>query len=219
MAGGAAIRVAPSLLSADFSRLGEEVAALDEAGADWIHFDVMDGHFVPPLTIGPVVVKHCRRYSKLPFDVHLMIEQPERSIDAYKDAGANTLSVHVEATRHIHRVLGAIRTAGMRPGVCINPGSPLDLVEPILELADLLVVMSVNPGWGGQSFIDGSLDRIKAARAMRDRMNPAMDIEVDGGVTAQTGRQAASSGATVLVAGHFVYSHPQGKKAAIGELR
>lgn len=219
MAGGAAIRVAPSLLSADFSRLGEEVAALDEAGADWIHFDVMDGHFVPPLTIGPVVVKHCRRYSKLPFDVHLMIEQPERSIDAYKEAGANTLSVHVEATRHIHRVLGAIRAAGMRPGVCINPGSPLDLVEPILELADLLVVMSVNPGWGGQSFIDGSLDRIKAARAMRDRMNPAMDIEVDGGVTAQTGRQAASSGATVLVAGHFVYSHPQGKKAAIAELR
>lgn len=219
MAGGAAIRVAPSLLSADFSRLGEEVAALDEAGADWIHFDVMDGHFVPPLTIGPVVVKHCRRYSKLPFDVHLMIEQPERSIDAYKDAGANTLSVHVEATRHIHRVLGAIRTAGMRPGVCINPGSPLDLVEPILELADLLVVMSVNPGWGGQSFIDGSLDRIKAARAMRDRMNPAMEIEVDGGVTAQTGRLAASSGATVLVAGHFVYSHPQGKKAAIAELR
>jgi ribulose-phosphate 3-epimerase len=179
----------------------------------------MDGHFVPPLTIGPVVVKHCRRYSKLPFDVHLMIEQPERSIDAYKDAGANTLSVHVEATRHIHRVLGTIRNAGMKPGVCINPGSPLELVEPVLRLADLLVVMSVNPGWGGQAFIDGSLDRIKAARAMRDALHSSMDIEVDGGVTATTGRQAASSGATVLVAGHFVYSHPQGKKAAIAELR
>ncbi len=219
MAAAAEIRVAPSLLSADFSRLGEEVAALDEAGADWIHFDVMDGHFVPPLTIGPVVVKHCRRYSRLPFDVHLMIEHPEASIDAYKDAGANTLSVHVEATRHIHRVLGAIRAAGMKPGVCINPGTPLSLVEPVVKLADLLVVMCVNPGWGGQSFIDGSLDRIKAARAMRDRLNPGMDIEVDGGVTADTGRQAGSSGATVLVAGHFVYSHPQGKKAAIAELR
>ena len=195
------------------------MAALEEAGADWIHFDVMDGHFVPPLTIGPVVVKHCRRYSKLPFDVHLMIDQPERSIDAYKDAGANTLSVHVEATRHIHRVLGAIRNAGMKPGVCINPGSPLELVEPVLELADLLVVMSVNPGWGGQAFIEGSLERIEAARAMRDRLRLKLDIEVDGGVTAATGRQAASSGATVLVAGHFVYSHPQGKKAAIAELR
>ena len=195
------------------------MAALEEAGADWIHFDVMDGHFVPPLTIGPVVVKHCRRYSKLPFDVHLMIEQPERSIDAYKDAGANTLSVHVEATRHIHRVLGAIRNAGMKPGVCINPGSPLELVEPVLELADLLVVMSVNPGWGGQAFIEGSLERIEAARAMRDRLRLKLDIEVDGGVTAATGRQAAASGATVLVAGHFVYSHPQGKKAAIAELR
>ncbi|TMF58867.1 MAG: ribulose-phosphate 3-epimerase [Chloroflexi bacterium] len=219
MSAGTPVVVAPSLLSADFSRLGEEVAALEEAGADWIHFDVMDGHFVPPLTIGPVVVKHCRRYSKLPFDVHLMIEQPERSIDAYKDAGANTLSVHVEATRHIHRVLGAIRNAGMRPGVCINPGSPLELVEPVLELADLLVVMSVNPGWGGQAFIEGSLERIEAARAMRDRLRLKLDIEVDGGVTAATGRQAASSGATVLVAGHFVYSHPQGKKAAIAELR
>ncbi len=219
MAAAAEIRVAPSLLSADFSRLGEEVAALDEAGADWIHFDVMDGHFVPPLTIGPVVVKHCRRYSRLPFDVHLMIEHPEASIDAYKDAGANTLSVHVEATRHIHRVLDAIRTAGMKAGVCINPGTPLSLVEPVVKLADLLVVMCVNPGWGGQSFIDGSLERIKAARAMRDRLNPGMDIEVDGGVTADIGRQAASSGATVLVAGHFVYSHPQGKKAAIAELR
>lgn len=195
------------------------MAALADAGADWIHFDIMDGHFVPPLTIGPVVVKHCRRYTKLPFDVHLMIENPEASIEAYRDAGANTLSVHVEATRHIHRLLGAIRSAGLKPGVCVNPGSPLALVEPVLELADLLVVMSVNPGWGGQAFIDGSLDRIRAARAMRDRLNPSMDIEVDGGVTAETGRQSASSGATVLVAGHFVYSHPQGKKAAIAELR
>jgi ribulose-phosphate 3-epimerase len=189
------VLIAPSLLSADFSRLGEEVAALEQAGAD------------------------CRRYAKLPFDVHLMVENPERSIDAFRDAGANTVSVHVEATRHIHRVLESIRKAGMRPGVCLNPGSPLMLVEPVLKDADLLVMMCVNPGWGGQKYIDGSPERIKAARALRDRLNPKLDIEVDGGVNAETGRLSAQSGATVLVAGSFVYSHPQGANAAIQELR
>jgi ribulose-phosphate 3-epimerase len=213
------VLIAPSLLSADFSRLGEEVAALEQAGADWVHFDVMDGHFVPPITIGPRTVEHCRRYAKLPFDVHLMIENPERSIDAFRDAGANTVSVHVEATRHIHRVLESIRKAGMRPGVCLNPGSPLVLVEPVLKDADLLVMMCVNPGWGGQTYIDGSPERIKAARALRDRLNPRLDIEVDGGVNKETGRLSTQSGATVLVAGSFVYRHPQGAKAAIQELR
>jgi ribulose-phosphate 3-epimerase len=213
------VLVAPSLLSADFSRLGEEVAALEQAGADWVHFDVMDGHFVPPITIGPRTVEHCRRYAKLPFDVHLMIENPERTIEAFRDAGANSLSLHVEATRHIHRVLESIRKAGLRPGVCLNPGSPLALVEPVLKNADLLVMMCVNPGWGGQAFIDGSLDRVKAARALRDRLNPDLDIQVDGGVTAETGRQCVQSGATVLVTGSFVYSHPKGKKAAIDQLR
>ena len=211
--------VAPSLLSADFSRLGEEVAALEQAGADWVHFDVMDGHFVPPITIGPRTVEHCRRYAKLPFDIHLMIENPERFIEPFRDAGANGLSVHVEATRHIHRVLHSIREAGLKAGVCINPGSPLVLLEPVLKSADLAVVMCVNPGWGGQTFIDGSLDRIKAMRAMRDRLNPQLDIEIDGGVTAETGRQSVACGATVLVAGNFVYTHPQGKKAAIDQLR
>ncbi|HYM50112.1 MAG TPA: ribulose-phosphate 3-epimerase [Candidatus Limnocylindrales bacterium] len=211
--------VAPSLLSADFSRLGEECAALEQAGADWIHFDVMDGHYVPPITIGPRVVEHCRRWSKLPFDVHLMIEDPERHINAFRDAGATSLSVHVEAVTHIHRVLLQIREAGMRPGVCLNPGSPLGRVEPVLQEADVLVMMSVNPGWGGQPFIESSLDRIAQARAMRDRLNPRLEIEVDGGVTASTGRQCALRGATVLVAGHYVYSHPQGKAAAIAELR
>lgn len=195
------------------------MAALEEAGADWIHIDVMDGHFVPPITFGTKLVKDCRRYVKLPFDVHLMIENPERSIEAFRDAGANTLSVHVEATRHIHRVLDSIRKAGMRPGVCLNPGSPLALVEPVLKDADLLVMMCVNPGWGGQSFIDGSLERIKAARLLRDRLNPKLEIEIDGGVTAETGRQSVEQGATVLVAGNFVYTHPNGKKAAIQELR
>jgi ribulose-phosphate 3-epimerase len=213
------VLVAPSLLSADFSRLGEEVAALEQAGADWVHFDVMDGHFVPPITIGPRTVEHCRRSTKLPFDVHLMIENPERTVEAFRDAGATTLSVHVEATPHIHRVLESIRKAGLRPGVCLNPGSPLALVEPVLKNADLLVMMCVNPGWGGQTFINGSLDRVKAARALRDRLNPDLDIEVDGGVTAETGRQCVQHGATVLVAGNFVYSHPQGKKAAIDQLR
>jgi ribulose-phosphate 3-epimerase len=213
------VLVAPSLLSADFSRLGEEVAALEEAGADWLHFDVMDGHFVPPITMGPRTVEHCRRYAKVPFDVHLMIENPERTIAAFRDAGATTLSVHVEATRHIHRVLESIRAAGLRPGVCLNPGSPLALVEPVLKNADVLVVMCVNPGWGGQKFIDGSLDRINAARALRDRLNPKLEIEVDGGINAQTGPQAVASGATVLVAGSFVFSHERGKKAAIDQLR
>ena len=211
--------VAPSLLSADFSRLGEEVAALEQAGADWVHFDVMDGHFVPPITIGPRTVEHCRRYAKLPFDIHLMIENPERYIDAFRDAGANSLSVHVEATRHIHRVLESIRAAGLKAGVCLNPGSPLALIEPVMKEADLLVMMSVNPGWGGQKFIAGSLDRIKAARSLRDRLNPRLDIEIDGGVTAETGRQSHQCGATVLVAGNFVFTHPQGKKAAIDQLR
>lgn len=211
--------VAPSLLSADFSRLGDEVAELERAGADWIHFDVMDGHFVPPITIGPKTVEHCRRYSRLPFDVHLMIENPERYVDAFRDAGATTLSVHVEATRHIHRVLETIRSTGLRPGVCLNPGSPLALIEPVLKNADLLVMMCVNPGWGGQQFIEGSLDRIAAARALRDRINPKLDIEIDGGVTAETGHQSVRCGATVLVAGNFVYAHPEGKKAAIAALR
>jgi ribulose-phosphate 3-epimerase len=165
------------------------------------------------------MVEQCRRYAKIPFDVHLMIENPERHIDAFRDAGANTVSVHVEATRHIHRVLDSIRRAGMRPGVCLNPGSPLVLVEPVLKDADLLVMMCVNPGWGGQKFIDGSPERIKAARALRDRLNPKLDIEVDGGVNAETGRLSTQSGATVLVAGSFVFSHPQGAKAAIQELR
>ena len=195
------------------------MVALEQAGADWIHIDVMDGHFVPPITFGTKLVKDCRRYVKLPFDVHLMIENPERSIEAFRDAGANTLSVHVEATRHIHRVLDTIRKAGMRPGVCLNPGSPLALIEPVLKDADLLVMMCVNPGWGGQSFIDGSLERIKAARRLRDQLNPKLDIEIDGGVTAETGRQSIAHGATVLVAGNFVYTHPKGKKAAISELR
>jgi ribulose-phosphate 3-epimerase len=148
-----------------------------------------------------------------------MIEHAENYIEAFRDAGANSLSVHVEATRHIHRLLDDIRKAGLRPGVCLNPGSSLALVEPVLKDADLLVMMCVNPGWGGQKFIDGSLDRIKAARALRDRLNPKLDIEIDGGVTAETGRQSVACGATVLVAGNFVYTHPQGKKAAIDQLR
>src|SRR5256884_8837090 len=141
----------------------------------------MDGHFVPPITIGPRTVEHCRRYAKIPFDVHLMIEHPERTIEAFRDAGATTLSVHVEATRHIHRVLESIRKAGLRAGGCLNPRRPLALVEPVLKNADLLVVMCVNPGWGGAKFIDGSLGGIKAARSLPGPFNPALDIERDGG--------------------------------------
>ena len=197
--------IAPSILSADFSRLGEEIAAVEAAGADWIHVDVMDGRFVPNITIGPVVVASIRKATRLPFDVHLMIESPERFIDGFAGAGADTITVHVEAATHLHRTVAMIREKGLRAGVSLNPATPLALVEPILPDIDLLLVMTVNPGFGGQKFISGMIPKISAAKRMIQRVAPEVLLEVDGGVHLKNIRSIADAGADVLVAGSAVF--------------
>ena len=197
--------IAPSILSADFSRLGEEIAAVEAAGADWIHVDVMDGRFVPNITIGPVVVASIRKATRLPFDVHLMIESPERFIDGFAGAGADTITVHVEAAAHLHRTVAMIREKGLRAGVSLNPATPLALVEPILPDIDLLLVMTVNPGFGGQKFISGMIPKIAAAKRMIQRAAPEVLLEVDGGVHLKNIRSIADAGADVLVAGSAVF--------------
>ena len=197
--------IAPSILSADGSRLGEEIAAVEAAGADWIHIDVMDGHFVPNLTIGPGLVASIRKTTKLPFDVHLMIENPEQYIDAFAKAGADRITVHVEASVHLHRTVAMIRERGLKAGVSLNPATPLVQIEPILPDIDLLLVMTVNPGFGGQKFIEGSLSRIRQAKEMIRAMAPGVLLEVDGGVTLKNIRSIADAGADILVAGSAIF--------------
>jgi ribulose-phosphate 3-epimerase len=197
--------IAPSILSADGSRLGEEIAAVEAAGADWVHIDVMDGHFVPNLTLGPGLVASLRKTTRLPFDVHLMIENPERYIDAFAKAGADRITVHVEASVHLHRVVAMIRERGIRPGVSINPATPLAQVEPILPDLDLLLVMTVNPGFGGQKFIAGMLPKIAQATEMIRKTAPDVLLEVDGGVTLKNIRAIADAGADIFVAGASVF--------------
>lgn len=195
------VRIAPSILSADFARLGEEVRAVDAAGADWIHIDVMDGHFVPNITIGPAIVKAIRPVTRLPFDVHLMIAPVDPYLDAFAEAGADTITVHPEAGPHIHRSLQHIRSLGKRAGVVLNPGTPEDALEYLLEEVDLVLVMSVNPGFGGQSFITSQLRKIEAIRGMIDRLGKPIDLEVDGGIDPDTAARAIAAGADALVAG------------------
>jgi len=200
--------IAPSILSADFGRLADEVRAVTEAGADWIHVDVMDGHFVPPITIGPLIVKAIRPATSLPLDVHLMIEHAERHIDAFVDAGADGLTVHVEACADLPRTFDEIRKRGKRVGLALNPPTPLEHVRPFLSAIDLLLVMSVNPGWGGQPFVEGSMEKFAAARALREQVRGRFVIEVDGGIKPGNAAEAAAHGADVLVAGSAIFGSP-----------
>jgi ribulose-phosphate 3-epimerase len=193
--------IAPSILSADFAKLGEEVRAIDEAGADWIHIDVMDGHFVPNLTIGPGVVKALRPHSKKPFDVHLMISPVDNFLDAFAEAGADIITVHPEAGPHLHRTVQRIKGLGKKAGVSLNPATPAKALDYVLEDIDLVLVMSVNPGFGGQKFISSQLSKIEAVARRIAQQGLDVQLEVDGGIDPETARQAVSAGATVLVAG------------------
>jgi ribulose-phosphate 3-epimerase len=201
-----AVRIAPSILSADFARLGEEVRALDAAGADYIHIDVMDGHFVPNLTIGPAVVKALRPHSRLPFDVHLMIAPVDPLVPDFAAAGADIITVHPEAGPHLHRTLQLIKSLGKKAGVALNPATPVETVEHVLGDVDLVLVMSVNPGFGGQAFLDSQLDKIARLRRRIDETGRIIDLEVDGGINHETARRATDAGADVLVAGTASFS-------------
>jgi ribulose-phosphate 3-epimerase len=207
--------IAPSVLSADFGRLHDEVVAVTEAGADWIHVDVMDGQFVPPITIGPVVVRAIRAATSLPLDVHLMVKEPEPLLQEFRNAGAASITVHVEACADVAATLRAVRATGAKVGLSLNPPTPLERVRPFLGLIDVLLVMSVNPGWGGQPIVPGSIERIAAARKMRAESGEKFLIEIDGGIKAGNAPQAVAAGAEVLVAGSAVY----GTKDYAGAIR
>ena len=213
------IKLAPSILSADFARLAEEVWEVEASGADWLHVDVMDGHFVPNITLGPLVVKALRPHTKLPMDVHLMIEQPARYVEAFAEAGADLISVHAEADPHLYRTLDLIRKLGKKPGVVLNPSTPAEFVAPVLDLVDYVLVMTVNPGFGGQQFLHPMLDKIRRMRSLLDERGLShVEIEVDGGINRETARLVAEAGATVLVAGNAVFGRSD-RAAAMAEIR
>lgn len=198
-------KIAPSILSADFSRLGEEIRAVESAGADWIHIDVMDGHFVPNITIGPAVVASLRKVTRLPFDVHLMIADPDRYIDAFIDAGSDIITVHVEAATHLNRTISSIKGRGIKAGVSLNPATPLVMIEPVLADLDMILIMTVNPGFSGQKFIKSCLPKIRQARELISSRSCGACIEVDGGVTVDNIASIAGAGADVFVAGSSVF--------------
>ncbi len=207
------VRIAPSILSADFARLGEEVEAVTAAGADYVHIDVMDGHFVPNITIGPSVIAALRRHTKLPFDVHLMISPIDPYVRDFVTAGADIVTVHPEAGPHLHRTLQLIKSLDRRAGVALNPATPVEALTHVLDLIDLVLVMSVNPGFGGQSFIDSQLDKIAAVRRLIDESGRPIELEVDGGINPETARRAIAAGATVLVAGSATFTGGSGAYA------
>ncbi|MGA9226573.1 MAG: ribulose-phosphate 3-epimerase, partial [Mesobacillus sp.] len=200
------VKIAPSILSADFARLGDEIKDVEQGGADYIHVDVMDGHFVPNITIGPLIVEAIRPITKLPLDVHLMIENPDQYIEAFAKAGADYITVHVEASRHLHRTIQLIKSTGVKAGAVINPATPVESLKHIIEDLDMVLLMSVNPGFGGQNFISSVLPKIRQVKEMADAVNPNLEIEVDGGVNEETAKLCVEAGATVLVAGSAVFN-------------
>jgi ribulose-phosphate 3-epimerase len=212
------VKIAPSILSADFARLGEEIKDVERGGADYIHVDVMDGHFVPNITIGPLIVEAIRPVTKLPLDVHLMIENPDQYIEAFANAGADYITVHVEACRHLHRTIQLIKSTGVKAGVVLNPATPVDSLKHIIEDVDMVLLMSVNPGFGGQKFISSVLPKIRQVKELADSLNPDLEIEVDGGVNEETAKLVIEAGANVLVAGSAVFNK-EDRGAAIASLR
>jgi ribulose-phosphate 3-epimerase len=217
--GSHSVKIAPSILSADFARLGEQVSEAEASGADYIHVDVMDGHFVPNISIGPPVVRAVRRVTRLPLDVHLMIEEPERYLADFAAAGADNITVHVETCPHLHRTVQQIKELGCRAGVVLNPSTPVVALEEIFPHVDLVLVMTVNPGFGGQAFIEGMLPKIQRVRAMREEQSSQAEIEVDGGIGPETAHLVVEAGARVLVAGSAIFDAPEGIANAIAGIR
>ncbi|MFB4211077.1 ribulose-phosphate 3-epimerase [Shouchella sp. JSM 1781072] len=211
-------KIAPSILASDFSRMGENIKEMEHAGADWIHLDVMDGQFVPPITFGHQMVEAIRPFTNLPLDVHLMVEKPENQIDFFVNAGADCISVHVEATKHVHKTIHSIKEAGLKAGVVLNPGTPAQAIMPVLHDVDFVLQMTVNPGFGGQSFIPTTLENIRQIRAVIDEQQLPVDIQVDGGINAETARACVEAGATILVAGSSIFKAENYEKA-IAEIR
>lgn len=212
------VKIAPSILSADFSKLGEEIKDVERGGADYIHVDVMDGHFVPNITIGPLIVDAIRPVTKLPLDVHLMIEDPDSYIEAFANAGADYITVHAEACKHLHRTVHFIKSFGVKAGVVLNPATPVNMIEHVIEDIDMVLLMSVNPGFGGQKFIPAVLPKIAAVKELADAKGLNIEIEVDGGVNEETARLCIEAGANVLVAGSAIYDQKD-RAAAIAALK
>ena len=213
------MKIAPSILSADFARLSDEIGDIEEGGAEWVHVDVMDGHFVPNITIGPLIVDAARRSTNLPLDVHLMIKNPDHYVEAFVKAGADIVTVHQEACTHLHRTIQKIHELGAKAGVALNPGTSLETIRDVLPYLDLLLVMSVNPGFGGQSYIEASTAKLGRARAMLDEVGSDAELEVDGGVGVSNVEEIVDAGASVVVAGSAVYGHPDGAAAGVRAIR